>query len=146
MSDYQYQQQQPQPSPQPNPPQYQQHNLPPKPGKVQAIAILSLIDGILNVMWAPTLGLGLIASLVGICLAPLAIYPLVVGVFGIIYAAKLLSSHPVGVQPNKTVAILQIVNIITGNVLSLVTGILSLVFYDDPEVEAYYNAIADYRR
>jgi uncharacterized membrane protein len=126
--------------------QYQQHALPPKPGKVQAIAILSLVDGILNVMWAPALGIILILSLIGICFAPLAIYPMVVGIFGIIHASRLLSSNPVGVKPDKTVAVLQIVNIVTGNVLSLVTGILSLVFYDDPEVEAYYNAIADYRR
>jgi hypothetical protein len=113
---------------------YQQQSAPVKPDKVKAIAIMSLVDGIINIMVA----LGWIAL---ICTAPLGLYALVVGVVGIIYASKLLSSYPQGVTPNKTLAILQIVNIITGNVISTIIGIITLVFYDDPEVIHYYNSI-----
>jgi hypothetical protein len=114
--------------------QQPQQPLPRKPDKVQAIAIMSLVDGILNIIWGVVL-------IFGICTAPLGLYAIVVAVLGLIYASKLLSSHPQGVTQNKTLAIMQIVNIITGNVASLVMGIITLVFYDDPEVYNYYTAL-----
>ncbi len=130
----------------PEPPQapvpYQQHSTalasgtaPRKPDKVQAIAIMSLVDGILNMIWA-------VALIMGICTAPLGVYAAVVGVMAIVYASNLLSSRPRGVEPNKTLAIMQIANIVSGNVISLVIGILALVFYNDPEVEDYYRQVA----
>ncbi len=106
----------------------------PKPDKVQAIAIMSLVDGIVNVIY----GIVLISTF---CLAPLGLYAIAVAVLGILYASKLMVQRPEPIQPNKTLAIMQIVNILSGNVISLVIGILSLVFYDDPEVRRYYAAL-----
>ena len=65
----------------------------PKPGKVEAIAIMALVDGILNVLWAISLGggllgLGLATCGLGCLILPLAAYPLVLAVFEITYAAK----------------------------------------------------------
>jgi hypothetical protein len=114
--------------------QQAQPPLPRKPDKVQAIAIMSLVDGILNIIWGVVL-------IFGICTAPLGLYAIVVAVLGLIYASKLMSSYPQGVTQNKTLAVMQIVNIITGNVASLVMGIITLVFYDDPEVYNYYTAL-----
>jgi hypothetical protein len=45
-------------------------------------------------------------------------------------------------KPAQYLAIMQIVNIVCGGVISLVTGILSLVFYNDPQVRAYFAHIA----
>ncbi|MEI6179769.1 MAG: hypothetical protein WCP31_03370 [Chloroflexales bacterium] len=105
-----------------------------KPGKLQAIAILALVDGILSIL----AGIGWLFT---ICLAPIGIYSIISGIFALIYATKLLPDVPTVRQPNKTVAILQIINIVSGNVVSIVAGILSLVFYNDADVIAYFNAL-----
>ena len=50
---------------------------PPKPGYVQAIAIMCLVDGCLNILWAAflfleiaVLGLGFGAATMGVCCLP----------------------------------------------------------------------------
>jgi hypothetical protein len=121
-----------------------------KPGKVQALAIMTLIDGILNIVvvglgW----GLGILGSIIGtagvgifmlIC-CPIPIYAIVLGILEIIAATKLLP-EPAKVQEfPKYLAIMQIVNVITGGILSIVAGILALVFANDPEVVAYFQSI-----
>ena len=111
-----------------------------KPGKVQAIAILTLIDGILSIL----IGLGWIVAVVvgtlgiGIICTPVLVYPIVMGILAIIYASKLIAEPPTVDKPAQYVAIMQIINIVFGGVLSLVSGILALVFYGDPEVKAYF--------
>lgn len=118
-----------------------------KPDKVQAIAIMTLIDGILSIVIALLWGVGIITgaiSLVGIFLVlccPVPIYSIVVGIFEIIFAAKLLPDTPKTNEFSKPVAIMQIVNILSFNVLSVVTGILALVFANDPEVVAYFATV-----
>lgn len=111
-----------------------------KPGKVQAIAIMTLLNGIFNIFYGllitaaivfGTLGIGIICSW-------LTILPTVLGIFEIIYAAKLLAVPPQPVKSSKTIAILEIVAILAGNIISAVVGILALVFYDDPMVKGYF--------
>jgi|GEM_PF-1132640 len=104
---------------------------PAKPGAVLTIAIMAIIDAVIS-------GLSGIVWILTICGAPLGIYSIVVAVLAGIYAYKLLQEPPQPLQPNKTLAILQIVNIITGNIFSLVFGIVSLVLYNQPEVQAYF--------
>ena len=72
------------------------------------------------------------------------IYGIVTGILAIIYGAKLLPEPPKARQPSKSVAIMQIINIINMSVTSLVTGILALVFYEEPEVKAYFARIQQY--
>jgi hypothetical protein len=83
-------------------------------------------------------GLSGLVWLLTICGIPLAIYSIIVAVMAGMYAYKLLSSPPQPLQPNKTLAIMQIVNIITGNIFSLAFGIVSLVLYNQPKVQAYF--------
>jgi hypothetical protein len=115
-------------------------NYPQKPGMVQTIAILTLINGILNILW----GLGLTATVVlstvfiGIICAPLTILPSILGIFEILYAAKLISNPPQAVKPSHTIAILEICCILWGDVISLIVGILALVFYNDVMVRTYF--------
>ena len=115
----------------------------PKPGKVQAISIMTLISGILNIIGGLTITLTVVLGTVGIGLlcAPITLAPSVLGIFEIIYASKLLTAQPVNVKPNKTLAILEICCIVAGMIPSCVVGILNLIFFDDPEVVAYFETI-----
>lgn len=114
------------------------------PGKVTTIGVLCLVDGILNILY----GLGAIFGLVifgiatlglGCLLLPLAAYPLVLGILGTIYGIKLLSTPPRPAGPARWLAVMQIVNVIWGNVISLVVGVVNLVLFGDPEVAAFFE-------
>lgn len=108
------------------------------PGLVKTIAVMTLINGIVNIFWGLIATVTVTASIVLICLVPLAILPTILGIFEIIYAAKLLTEPPQPVQPSTTIAILEILCVLTGNVFSMIVGILALVFYNDPQVKDYF--------
>jgi len=108
------------------------------PGLVKTIAVLTLINGIVNIFWGLIATVTVTASIILICLAPLAILPTILGIFEIIYAAKLLSNPPQPVQPSNTIAILEILCLLAGNVFSMIVGILALIFYNDPQVKEYF--------
>jgi hypothetical protein len=115
-----------------------------KPGMVTAIAVMTLVNGILNILWSVGFACAVLsffwAVLPLLCL-PLAIYPLVLGILEIIYAAKLIPNPPKPTQPAKWLAIMEICDIVVVDVPSLVIGILSLVFYNDSRVQAYFAAL-----
>ncbi len=117
---------------------------PQKPGMVTAIGVMTLVNGIVNILY----GLGVTGSIVlgtfgfGLLCAPVTLLPVVLGIFEILYASKLLPDPPQPVEPSQTIAILEILAILTGNALSLVVGILALVFYNDPQVKEYFAYIS----
>jgi hypothetical protein len=107
---------------------------------------MTLIDGILNTLYGLILAVSMGISAIGTfgitCLCvPAGIYAVVVGVFEIIAALKLLPEPTTINEFPKYLAIMQIVNIITMNVFSTVTGILALVFANDPEVVSYFASV-----
>jgi hypothetical protein len=104
-----------------------------RPGKLQAVAIMMLIGGIMSILVALTL----MASTCFIWLP--AIYGLVVGIMAIIKASSLLGSGPVNGPPPKGTAIMMIVNIINGDVVTMTLGIICLVFLGDQEVTDYFG-------
>jgi hypothetical protein len=114
-----------------------------KPDKIQAISIITLVSGIINIFW----GIGLTITFVvttlgfGLLCTPITILPCVLGIFEIIGAAKLMGSpaHKFNVQ---TIAILEIITIIFGNVFALVAGILNLVFYNETETKIYLSKLS----
>jgi hypothetical protein len=114
-----------------------------KPGEVTAITIMTLISGITNILAAFTWSITLPIVTLGIgCLCvPITVLPGVLGVFEIIYASKLLSNPPKPVRPSQTIAILEIVAILSGNIFSLGAGILALVMYNDPKVKDFFARI-----
>ena len=110
------------------------------PGLVKTIAVLTLVNGIFNILW----GLGITAGIVlgtffiGLICAPITILPAILGVFEMVYALKLLSNPPQPVQPSTAIAIMEILCVVTGNVFSMIVGILVLVFYNDPQVKEFF--------
>lgn len=109
-----------------------------KPTLVQVIAWMTLASGIVNIFWGIIASITALSTVVGIVCTPFTILPTILGVFEIIYAAKLLSNPPQPVQPSANIAILEIITILVGNVFSMVVGILALVFYNDLVVKDYF--------
>lgn len=112
-----------------------------RPDKITAIAILSLLNGIVSVFWGIIISIGALATIVGICCLPVTILPIILGGFEIVYAIQLLSNPPHPCTPSKTNAILDIVSIIYGNFISFVIGILLLVFYSDLGVKEWFDTM-----
>lgn len=111
---------------------------PPKqPGKVQAIAIMTLVGGVIGCI----AGVGFLGvSPFLLCLTvPFGAYSLTMGIMCVIKGSKLLGQNSFMEAPPKTTAIMQIVNIICGDITNLALGIVILVFLSDPEVAAYYR-------
>ena len=112
-----------------------------KPGMVTAIAIMTLVNGILNILWGLGIAVSLLLSLIGIFCLPIAAYPVVLGILEILYAVKLLSNPPRPVQPAMYLAVMEICDILLLDFISVVVGILALVFYNDPAVQVYFARI-----
>jgi hypothetical protein len=109
-----------------------------KPGLFTTIAMMTLVSGIINLFWGFIASATALGTLVGIVCLPITILPTILGIFEIIYAAKLLSAQPEPVQPSQTLAILEIFTFLIGNLFSMVVGILALIFYNDVSVRDYF--------
>lgn len=107
-----------------------------KPSLFTAIALMTLVNGIFNIIF----GVALIGGTLGVALIcfGLPLLPLILGGFEIAYAMKLLSNPPQPVKPSQAIAIWEIVALVVGNVFSAVVGILVLVFYNDSTVKDYF--------
>jgi hypothetical protein len=114
-----------------------------RPSNVTAIAILTIVSGAINIVGGCGVTISIVVGTIGIGLicAPLTLLPCVLGVFEILYAAKLLSNPPQPVLPSQAIAILEIAMILFLNVISVVVGILALVFYNDQTVKDYFAEI-----
>lgn len=109
-----------------------------KPTLFQAIAWMTLISGVVNLFWGFVASGTALATLVGVICTPLTILPAVLGVFELIYAAKLFSEPPQVLKPSTNIAVFEIASVLTGNVFSMAVGILALVFYNDQVVKDYF--------
>jgi predicted Zn finger-like uncharacterized protein len=117
-----------------------------KPGKVQAIAIMVLIGGILATLYGVgvlayfgvigvfTMGVGLLC-----CLWPGPYYSLVVGIMAIVKGTRLLGEKAHREPPPQGIGIMMIINIINGDMVNLTLGILVLVFLADEEVKDFFG-------
>src|SRR6185436_3189345 len=113
-------------------------NVQQKPTLVSVIAWTTLASGIVNLFWGLAASHTALATVIGIFCVPITILPTVLGIFEVMYAAKLFSNPPQELKPSTNIAVLEIVCVITGNVFSMAVGILSLVFYNDTVVKEYF--------
>lgn len=109
-----------------------------KPALVSVIAWMTLASGIVNLFWGFALSGTALVTIIGIICIPLAILPTIFGIFELVYAAKLFSNPPQAIKPSTNIAIFEIASILALNLFSMVVGILSLVFYNDPLVKDYF--------
>lgn len=114
-----------------------------RPGKVSAIGIMTIVSGVINVLWGLIVTFtGVVATLgIGLICAPLTILPTVLGIFEIIYGIRVLANPPQPLRPSTIIAIFEIVAVITGNVISAAVGIAALILYNDDEVKLYFASI-----
>jgi predicted Zn finger-like uncharacterized protein len=109
-----------------------------KPGKVQAIAIMTLVGGIHALL------VGLVGLLLGVstcvCLLwPGTYYSIVLGILAVIKGSQLLGSDAHRQAPPQAIAIMQIVNIVNGDVPNCVMGILTLVFLSEKPIARFFR-------
>ena len=112
-----------------------------KPTLVHAIAWMTLTSGVVNLFWGLAASGTALATIVGVICTPLTILPTILGVFELIYAAKLFSNPPQALQPSTNLAIFEIASVLSGNVFSMAVGILALVFYNDAVVKDYFASL-----
>ncbi len=105
------------------------------PGKMQAISIMTLVGGILAILTCFGIGLGT----AGIWIP--WIYSLILGIMATIKGSQMLGSNPAPAFASaRTIAIMQIVNIINCDMVNLTLGIITLVFLNDPEVREHLRS------
>jgi hypothetical protein len=109
-----------------------------KPGLYTAIAAMTLASGIINLFWGFIASATVLSTVIGVICLPITVLPTILGVFEIIYAAKLLSNQPQPVGPSPAIAAFQISTFIYGNVFTAVVGILNLIFFNDQAVREYF--------
>jgi hypothetical protein len=109
-----------------------------KPGLLSAIAVMTLTSGIINLFWGFIASATALGTIIGVVCLPITILPTILGVFEIIYSAKLLSAQPEPVGPSPSIAVFEILTFLMGNVFSVVAGILTLIFYNDQTVKDYF--------
>ncbi len=112
-----------------------------KPGLFTAIAVITLTSGIINLFWGFVASATALGTIIGIVCLPITILPTILGIFEIIYAAKLLSNQPEPVQASPSIAVFQILTFMYGNIFSMVVGILNLIFFNDQTVKEYFAHI-----
>jgi len=109
-----------------------------KPTLIHVIAWMTLASGLVNLFWGFAFSATALATIIGIICTPLTILPTILGIFELIYAAKLFSNPPQAVQPSTNLAVFEIISILALNAFSMAVGILALVFYNDATVKDYF--------
>lgn len=110
-----------------------------KPPRVQGMEIMLLLSGVLNIITGLGFVCGALVSIIGVICLPVVILPVILGVYEVVYASRLMNHRPVNPQDIKTLAVFEIGTIVYGNAISLVVGILNLIFIDDKPVVEYLN-------
>lgn len=112
-----------------------------KPNNVNAIGVMTLVSGIVNIITGFGVSFTLVLSIFSLVCVPFTLLPAVLGVFEVLYGLKLMANPPRPAQPGKAIAILEIATFLYLNIISGVIGILALTMYTDPEVQEYFEAV-----
>jgi hypothetical protein len=119
---------------------------PAKPDKVQAIGVMVLVGGILATLsglgvliWLGVAGIASMGFGFICCLWPGPYYGLVLGILAITRGAALIGEEAYRQPPPRGIAVMQIINIINGDVANCILGILTLAFLSDRDTSDYYR-------
>ncbi|MBN2085648.1 MAG: hypothetical protein JW748_10545 [Anaerolineales bacterium] len=116
-----------------------------KPDRLIAVAVMTLVSGILNLFWSVGIFIaiavfGVGTFLIGCICLPLGIYPLALGILEIVYAAKLLGNPASpNLKPAYHIAIMEIIDTLFGNLPALIVGVAALILYNDVAVRRYFG-------
>jgi len=113
-----------------------------KPGNVQLIGIIMITSGVLNVLAGGGIALAVVLGtfFIGLICLPFLLIPIGIGVWEIVTGVNVVNGR--AARNIQLVAGFEIASILWANVLSMVAGILVLVFYGDAETKAYFEALA----
>mgnify|MGYP007059575169 CR=1 FL=1 len=109
-----------------------------KPGRVQLIAIIYLVDAFLNIGWGVTIILGLFSSVIGFLCFPLGFYPMAVGMLEFVYAIMLLGDPVRLDKAPYMVSVLQLTTLVVLDPIGLVLGVFTLLLYNSRKVKEYF--------
>ncbi len=110
-----------------------------KPGTVTAMAVITLLSGLVNTAWGLVLTANAVEAVLGFLCIPVTFLPVVLGVVEIVHSILLFKAQPQTFRPAKSIAVLEILTILFGNMFSTVAGILNLIFYHDLKVREYFS-------
>lgn len=113
-----------------------------KPGSIQLIAVIYLIDGFLNIGWGFTIIFGLFSSVIGFLCFPIGFYPIAIGIIEFVYAIKLLGDPVRLSKAPYLVSVLQLTTVIVLDPIGLILGAISLLLYNSKKVKAYFDFTA----
>lgn len=115
-----------------------------KPGKVTAIAVMTLVGGIFALIsaliwfvYGVIFGLAT-CGILCILFVP-ATYSLALGIVAIIFGCLLLAAKPKRRSAPYASAIMQVVNIISLDLINVILGIVVLIFLSDRKVRAFFR-------
>ncbi len=114
----------------------------PRPGKFQAVAMMTLLGGILSLGWTVVVAwTGLSTLLFVCCFIPSGLYSFIAGILITVQGARLLGDRPGPYLPRTaSAATLMIVCILALNPFCLVLGIVNHWLLNDAMVREYVEA------
>ena len=115
---------------------------PARPGKFQAVAVMTLVGGIVSLLWTLIVAwAGLSSLLLVCCFIPSGLYSFIAGILITVQGARLLGQNAGPILPRTaSAATLLIVCILAFNPICLVLGVINHWLLNDAEVREYVAA------
>jgi uncharacterized membrane protein len=110
------------------------------PADYRTAGTLMLISGIFNVLVSAGILLGLLLSVVGLCVAPIWLFTLGGGIAEIVVGAGIMQgSRSLRAMPVAVVGLVS--GVVCGNMLGMILEILAMVQLGKPEVHAFIHGV-----
>jgi hypothetical protein len=100
---------------------------------------MTLTSGIINLFWGFVASATALGTIIGVVCLPITILPTILGIFEIIYAAKLLSAQPNPCSLPHPLQYLPDPDLLMGNIFSMVVGILVADLLQRPDREGLFR-------
>jgi hypothetical protein len=108
-----------------------------KPGSLQAVSVIWIVDGILTILWGFSLVVAALSSLIGIICLPLTLYPFAVGIIELVYGIKLASASPSVSKPPYFVSIMEMLLLFWVDPIGFIAGLATLVLLNGADAKEF---------